>query len=308
MTRNDDYYGEKPKIDQIEETIILDSSTRLNKYKAGSLDTLTLDHSQLAGAEADPKLKSEISYRLRPAVFYVGMNQGKVPVLRDARVRKAIGMAIDRAKICRDLLHGVPEARTLIAPGVPGDRKEFTGLAYDPAAAKKLLAEAGFPDGKGFPEISFTIREKTPDSQIVAESIESQLRQNLGISIKPTVLQWGTYLAARDRNELQMYFLSWYADYLDAQNFLSLLLHSTSPLNHDGFKNPEFDRLVSKADALPDEVTRQKLYQQAEDLAIMNAVRIPMYFQRDAVLVNPRAKGLKYNLMGNLPATSVRLN
>ncbi len=307
VERWDDYYLTKANVSRVERVIILDASTRLNKYRAGELDSMNLDHSQLPGVETDPALAPQLSYRLRPAVNYIGLNQAAAPVLRDERVRKAIAMALDRTKLCRDLLHNVPPANTLIGPGVPGYRKEYSGLPFDPAGAAKLLAEAGYPGGRGFPELTITVREKTPDSLIVGESVQTQLRRNLRITVKPKVLQWGTLLNERNENRLQLYFLSWYADYLDAQNFLSLLLRSGAPNNHDGFSNATFDKMVDEADSITDEKRRVALYQKAEDLVVLSGARIPLFFQQDAVLVNPRVKGLDFNLMGNLPPTRVTL-
>ena len=307
LTANKDYYLGAPKLELIERPIIMDAATRLNKFKAGQLDMLTVERSDLEGVQADPNLSKQLSFVPRPAIFYLGLNQLKVPVLRDERVRKAIALALDRKKICDQILHGMPQAKTLIAPGVPAYRSEYIGLPYDPEGAKQLLADAGYPGGKGFPVIPLAVREKTPDSQAVAESIESQLRTTLGIQVKPQVMQWGKMLADRNKGQLDLYLLSWYADYVDAQNFLSFLLTSDSSLNHDGYKNEEFDRLCRAADTTLDEASRTSGYQKAEDIAVLGAARIPIYFGRDALLINPRVTGLSMNLMGTLPHLKVVL-
>lgn len=307
LSANKDYYLGPPKIETIERPIILDAATRLNKYRAGQLDLLTLGQADLDGVRSDPALNKQLQFAPRPAVFYIGLNQLQVPVFRDPRVRKAIALAIDRKKICEQILRGLPEARTLIPPGVPGFRADYLGLPFDVAGAKQLLADAGFPDGKGFPTINLAVREKTPDSQAVVENIEAQLRSNLNITVKPQVMQWGTMLSARNKNQLSSYLLSWYGDYIDPQNFLSFLLLSDSPMNHDGFRSEDFDKLCREADATTDEAKRLTNYQQAEDIAVMSAGRIPIYFMRDPILISPRVSGLRMNLMGTLPHTTLNL-
>jgi len=114
-------------------------------------------------------------------------------------------------------------------------------------------------------------------------------------------------LQARNENKLQLYFLSWYADYLDPQNFLSFLFCSDAKLNHDGYKNAEFDELCKQADSIVDEPKRIALYNRAEDIAVLDGARIPLYYQKDAILVGPRVTGIRSNLFGQLPNTKVKI-
>jgi ABC-type transport system substrate-binding protein len=308
LEANKDYYLGAPKLTRIVRPIILDASTRMNKYKTGELDMLTIQRQEIKAVENDAALKPQLKYQPRPAVFYVGLNQINYPPFKDARVRRAFAMAIDRRRICEDLLEGMPQAHGMIAPGVIGYRENYQGLPYDPVAAKKLLAEAGYPDGKGLPPLQFVFRATTPDSQRVSEGVEGSLRQNLNFPLKMQSLEWGAFLDARNKGRLQSYFLSWYADYLDPQNFLSFLLTSDSPQNHDGYKNPEFDRLCELGDTTIDEPQRLKYYQQAEDVLINDGARVPIYFGRDAILISPRVHGLRSNLFGQLPHTTVTVD
>ncbi len=301
LKRFTDYYLGQAKLDTIERPIILDAATRLNKYRGGQLDTLVLQRQDLAGIRKDTTLSTQIHFIDRPAVFYLGLNQGKVPVLRNELVRRALAMAIDRKKIATELLDDLPVARGLISPGVMGYRPEYAGIPYDPAQARKLLAEAGYPEGKGFPEISISYREQAPDTRIAVEAIESQLRTNLGIAIKPQMLQWGTLLTARNKDELSMYMGSWFADYADPQNFISFLFTSDSKLNHDGFSDPAFDQICREADSSLDPAKRKALYEKAENLLVDKAVRIPLYFGRDAELISPRVTGIRMNILGVMP-------
>jgi oligopeptide transport system substrate-binding protein len=300
-----DYYGGAAKIGKINRPIVQDAATRLNKYRAGDLDMLTIQRQEIPAIQADAKLKAELTYQPRPSVFYVGLSQLAYPPFKDVRVRQAIAYAVDRKRITQELLGGVPEARGLIAHNVIGYREDFAGTKYDPARSKRLLAEAGFPGGKGLPPLRIVYKAQTPDSQVIAEAIATSLRQATGWRVQPTALEWTSMLQARNKRQLEAYILSWYGDYLDPQNFLSFLFHSESPQNRDGYRNPEFDQLTEQADSEVDEKRRMELYQQAEDLLIQDAARIPIYYGRDAILKSPRVSGLRYNLFGNLPHTTV---
>jgi len=305
LAANKDYYLGAPKVERIVLPIVKESSTRLNLFKQGQLDTLGIDRKDLKVTQADPVLGKQLVFQMRPAVFYVGLSMTNYAPFKDRRVRRAFAMAIDRDRICNKLLEGMPVAHGLTAPGVPGYREDYKGLPYDPEGAKKLLAEAGYPGGKGLPPVQFTFKTTAPDSQHVSEGVESSVRQNIGMTVQLSTMDWTAFLDARNKGKFESYFLSWYADYLDPENFLSLLLTSNSPLNHDGYKNPEFDRLCELGDTTTDEAKRLKYYQDAEDIAIQDAARIPIYYQRDAILISPRVKGLESNLFGNLPRRNV---
>ncbi len=301
------YYMGKPKVGRIERPIIKDAATRLNKFKAGELDILTLDRKNIPGVVKDPVLKPLLQLQPRPAVYYLGLNENQCVALRNVHVRRAIAMAVDRTRISQDLLGNMPEARGLVSPGVMGYRGDYKGLPYDPAGAKAELALAGFPGGKGLPPIELAFREQTGDSQIVCEALQQSLKQTLGITVNIRTMEWGALLHARNVNKLDMYFLSWYADYLDPQNFLSFLFLSDAKLNHDAYKNSEFDALCHQADQIMDEAKRIEIYHKAEDILVQDAARVPIYYQVDPVLVSTRVKGLRTNLFGQLPNTTVSI-
>jgi ABC-type oligopeptide transport system substrate-binding subunit len=101
--------------------------------------------------------------------------------------------------------------------------------------------------------------------------------------------------------------MRWAADYLDAQNFLSILLASYGTENHTQYSNPKFDALCAQADSTMDSDLRLKLYAQAEDIALQDAAFIPIYFQKDAELISPRVKGIRESVFGHLPHSKLEL-
>src|SRR5262249_30683153 len=109
------------------------------------------------------------------------------------------------------------------------------------------------------------------------------------------------FLAERNHGSMPFYFLRWMADYLDPQNFLSVMLHSGAQENTIGYHNPEFDRLCDQADTMQDAEKRLALYRQAETLVVQDAAWIPLFFQKDVELWNPRLRGVEDMLLGHLP-------
>lgn len=307
LDANADYHGGKPALERIERPVILDAATRLNKFKSGELDVCLIQRQDVKGVQDDPTFKSQLHFSPRPSVFYIGMNcTGKdYAPFKDRRVRQAIGMAIDRERICKDILGGINEpAYSIVPPGVIGHREKAQSLPYDPVAAKKLLAEAGFPDGKGLPAVEMRFRDGYRDVSIVAEEVAAELKQNLGMDVSLKVTEWKAYLERYNRGQNPFYHMRWAADYLDPQNFLSTMLATFGPENHHGYNNPEFDKLCAEADALLDTPKRLELYAKAEDIALQDASWVPIYFQRDAELISPRVKNLRESLFGHLPHTT----
>lgn len=309
LEANPDYWGGAPKLKRIERTVSLDPTTKLSQYKTGAFDLVQLQRQDVAALQADPKYKDQIKFFNRPAIWYVGLNQLAYAPFKDVRVRQAFAMAIDRDKIVNELLGGVnTPAYTIVPPGVNGHRERADAPSFDPAAAKQLLAAAGFPNGEGLPPLKMTHREGYTDIKLVAEAVAGQLKENLGVNVQVTPVEWRKYLEDYNaKNVHQIYHMRWAADYLDPQNFLSHMLASWGPENKIGYNNPQFDALCRQADTLLEWDQRIPLYQQAEDIVLKDAVWIPIYFQRDAELHSPKLKGMRESLFGHLPHTTTEI-
>jgi ABC-type transport system substrate-binding protein len=304
-----DYHGGAPKVKGIERPIVLDAISRLNMYKSGDLDLVALERQDVAPLQANEKYKDQIKFFPRPAVWYMGLHTSLYAPFKDKRVRQAVAMAIDKDRIVNKLLGGVNQpANGVLPPGVAGHREKAAVFPYDVAAAKKLLADAGFPDGKGMPPLEIWFRNGRPDAKIVSEAVASQLQENLGIETKIALKEWKFLLEARNKEEIPFFHIRWAADYLDPENFISFFFASYGPENKIGYRNAELDALTSKADSMPDGPERLAMYAKAEDIALQDAVFIPIYFQRDAELIAPRVKGLKESAFGHLPHVTVSVD
>lgn len=307
MKRFDDYYGDKAQIDGIDRNIVKDPSTRLIMYEDHQSDMVTLEKQDWKKVQDDPKFKDQFQMIKRPAVFYLLLGEKAFAPFRDRHVRRAIMMAIDRKRIADEILKGVPLATRWLPEGILDGKPSEGPLPFDVDAAKKELAMSPYKTGSAIPPFELTIRADNTDAKFIAEQVANDLKQNLGLTAKPRALEWGALLKARNRGELGCVFLSWYGDYLDPQNFLSMLLTTGAPANYDFWSNPQFDKLCAAADVERDPAKRESLYLQAESLMLQEVPRVPLYFGVDGVLVSPRVHGLRYSLIGSLPHNKVTL-
>ena len=306
LVANKDYHDGAPKLERIERPVVLDAQTRLNMYKTGQIDLVQLERQDVKAIEADATLKDSLKFFDRPSVFYVAFNSGVVPAFKNQKLRRALAMGLDRDQIVTKVLGGmVKKATGVLPPGVFGARETANVVPFNLEEAKKLLAEAGYPGGKGFPDVEMSFRDGRPDVELVATAIQNQWQENLGVKISLQKREWGAYLKKNNAKELPLFHMRWAADYLDAENFLSTLLASYGNENKIYYSNPQFDALCREADTTLDEAKRKDLYAKAEDMVLQDAPFVPIYFQRDAELIRKNVTGLRESLFGHLPHRTV---
>ncbi len=303
----DGYWGGKPHIRKIVRDVIKDATVRLNKFRGGESDAVPVDRRDLKTIQTDPALKPYFKIYSLPSVSYIAMNGSVYKPFANRDVRRAVAMAIDRDKIDSVLLPGLPVARQILPPGIPGHDDHYVGIKFDPAGAKSLLAKAGYPDGKGLPPFELNYLEQTPESRISCEEVASELKETLGLQVTLRGMEIRTFQDAQNKQQLGFYMYGWLADYLDPQDFLSLLLTSKSSSNFMKYSNPEFDRICAAADIEADPTKRIKMYQQAQDIAIQDVAWFPMYIQIQPYLLSARTKGFRYNAFGAMPQTQTDL-
>ena len=208
---------------------------------------------QVGDLEADPnRLRAETpDQNLAPRRHQLFCaERERLRPFKDPRVRQAFAYATDKQKICQVVTEGIyPVAPDLLPQGIPGGDPNFQDIPYDPAKAKALLAAAGYPDGKGLPPLDIYTTKRTRCTQKTMDILRQMYAQNLGITVNDRQMEFGSLIAAIDKNSRPASFvLAWYADYLDPQDFYSLLLSSKSPENHTGYADPQFDALCARAD------------------------------------------------------------
>ncbi|MFN3975407.1 MAG: ABC transporter substrate-binding protein, partial [Dehalococcoidia bacterium] len=272
------------------------ASTALAMYEAGQLDTLYnlgVPLGEIDRVKKDPVLSKQLYIAPRPITYYYGFNVTKPPVNKPL-VRKALTAAIDRQGLIDNVLKGGQRpALTFTAPGnfgfVDGE-KEGIGIPFNPSQAKRWLAEAGYPDGKGWPADVVLMYNTSEGHKRIAEAIAAMWKQNLNIDVKVVNQDWKVYLKTLSEDPPHIWRLGWGADYLDADNWMSVFL-SDSGNNHTMWKNPQFDALVKQAAREQEPGKRLQLYKDAERLLVQEeAVIAPIYFYTTVQLTKPYLK------------------
>jgi oligopeptide transport system substrate-binding protein len=303
LEANAEYWAGKPALTHIERPVVLDAKTMRNLYDSGELDYIDLPRADYANDRTNPALKNEIKMWPRAATWYVGLNQAQYPPFKDKRIRQAVAYAIDKDAIIANVLLGVNErAESFVPDGIFSHDPAYKGLGHDPEKAKALLAAAGFANGAGLPPLTLYFREQIPEIRKTAEILKEQLAA-VGIALNLDEMEWGAFLKMNDENKQDAFHMRWSADYLDPQDFLSLLLSTTGTENHARYSNPQFDALCRQADAESDQAKRTTLYRQADQMAMDDAAVIPIYYQKDLELMKPYVTGIRDSLFGHLPHT-----
>lgn len=204
-------------------------------------------------------------------------------------------MAIDREAIVNSVLKGgeIP-AYSLIAPDPHGFIPQ-TFFSYNIEQARSLLAEAGYPNGKGFPAFSLLYNTSEMHKQI-ALAVEQMWKQNLNIATELSNQEWKVYLSSRRTLDYDIARAGWVADYLDPANFFDLMLSYVGN-NHSGWKNPQYDQLIKAAQSAVTQQQRFDLLQQANKLLADEMPVIPIYYYANTDLVSQEVVGWHNNVM-----------
>ena len=283
LIANPKYFSTPPRLEGIFYRIIPEELTTMVEFEIANLDIIRIPSPEIGRYLQHPHWKHHIVQQPGLNTYYLGLNCQKAP-LNDVRVRQAICFAIDREKIratvfeSRGLLASGPIPPLLRQSMIP--RQQY--YAYNPTRARELLRESGYP--QGFPlKVTITALSETLD---IVEVIQQYLRE-VGIHVSILQLEWSSFKQAVSRGEAEAFWLSWWADYPDVENFLYPLFHSSNwgaGGNRSFYKNLQVDRLIEKAQQESDEATRNQLYHQAEGLIIKEAPWVFFWHRTDYFL------------------------
>lgn len=218
------------------------------------------------------------------------------PPLNDERVRQALSLAIDRRGLSADVLNGSrPPAYALTPPHTAGYSPPV-GARYDPAEARRLLAAAGFPGGRGFPRLEVQLWTDALGSQAV-QAIQQMWQRELGVNVAIAAEEFRVFLDNQRTIHYQICRSRWIGDYNDPSNYLDLFL-SHGGNNQTGWGDPEYDRLNAEADRLLDQSRRYALLRQAEAILLREAPIAPLFYGSRTFLIKPYVKGWVPSLLG----------
>lgn len=302
MVKNPNYWdAANVKLEKLVYYMVEEQATALNMYETDQVDIIENPPSpEIPRLQKEGKLKIAPSY----GTYYYWFNTQKKP-FDNVKVRQALTLAIDRKAIVDNVSKGgeIP-AYAFVAPGStdPVANKDFREaggnlLKEDVAAAKKLLADAGYPEGKGFPEVSF-IYNTNERHKAIAEAIIEMWKKNLGItSVKMQNTEWKIVLDKRHKGDFEIARAGWYGDYLDAMTFMDLMV--TDGGNNDPkWSNKEYDKLIDQAKKSGDQKVRMEAMHKAEKIVVDEAPFLPIFYYTFPYLQKESITNTFHNALG----------
>ncbi len=296
LIANDDYWGGRPNLDRVVFRSIPDNAVRLIELQQGGLHAMEFPNpDDLQQIEQDESLQLLTQPGMN--IGYLAMNFEKPP-LDNQKVRLAINHAIDKAEIIKHLYQGLGmPAKNPIPPTLWSYDDTIQDYEYNPELAKKLLEEAGFPNGFETTLWALPVpRPYIPDGRALAEVIQSDLRK-IGIETKILTYDWGTYLEKTKNGEHDMAMLGWSADLGDPDNFFYFLLSKSSAEKPAGniafYRSDEMQNVLEKARATSDKDERDSLYKEAQRIFHKDVPWVPLAHAKQVLVINKMVKNLR---------------
>ncbi len=296
-----------PYLDRIEIHQIPNSNSEHFEFLNGNLDLhypVPLDRWESIFTP-DLKLQPEYShFQAQSSDFmrieYVGLLNTD-PLFRNSKVRQALNYAVNREEVASTLLRyrAIPNTGWVVPRSMPGYKAADGPYSYDPDKAKALLTEAGYPNGQGLPPFTLQLNAMGQENVKLAEVIQGYFA-DIGIKVSLQVVDWRLHLDTVRDGKIPFYRMGWLNDYPSPEN--SLMLLTTSGIPPDGenyarYSNPEFDRLYDAGLSAVDPSEQNRLFAQAEAIAVADAPWVFLYDRRDFRLLSPRVRNFPLNAL-----------
>ena len=306
MSKNEYYWNaDAIKLDSIKFVLMEDSNAAYSAYQSGEV-LLIKD----VPTEEIPSLEGNDDFYVDPIIgtYYLSLNTQK-DIFKDAKVRKALSLAIDRDYVANTIMQGTySPAYNFMGPGWAdaggsdfitnaNGGKTYISEDYEAnlAEAKKLLAEAGYPDGEGFPQFTYSTNEAGYHKP-VAEYLQ-QAWAELGLDCQVEIVEWSSFTPMRRNGEYEAARNGWVGDYPDASNQLELL-YSTNGNNDGKFNNADFDAAIDLSRTTTDPAERSAVLHKAEDILFEEAGCIPLAYYNDFWLQCEKVTGVWHSPRG----------
>ena len=296
MVKNPLYWDKRDEqFDVVDVLGVKSNTTALNMYLDGQLDWATDVPKTMI-----PELLKRDDFITAPALitYFYRLNVDRKP-LDNPLVRRALNMAIDKRELVERVTKaGELPARSLVPPGIAGYESAL-GEDFDPEKARKLLAEAGYPGGRGIPRMEI-LYNTNDNHRAIAEVISQQWRRHLGIDVELRNLEWGVYLDTTHNKKYTIARAAWVGDYPDPNTFLDMFV-TGGEQNQTNWSNPRYDKLIADAGAESDPERRMQLLHEAEQILVEELPIIPLYFYVSINLVKPYVEGFAPNIQDTHP-------
>ncbi len=296
LEANDRYWAGRPAIGTARLLLDIGGRSPVEAFAAGDLDYAPISPYDASWIAYDRDLGPHLVDTPSLSTDYFGFDTSRPP-FDDVRVRQAFALAVDWHRLVELSSQdaSVTPATSMVPPGIPGrSTRDFTP-AHDPARARQLLAEAGYPGGKGFPPIALLSGGYAYDQAVVAA-----LRSALGVDIRLETMETGAYFDRLSADTPPFWSLSWVADYPSPNDFLGILLGTGSTSNYSHWSSPEFDAAIDAAVAATDPAIARAAYDRAQAIVQRDAPVIPVSYTSGSALVRDGLLGAGQNGLGIL--------
>ncbi len=304
VKKNPHYWdAERVKLKEIRFYAIENQITEERNFRSGQLhvtNTVNLNSMERLRRERPDHLQLHAWL----GTYYYLLNTN-VPPLDQQKVRLALNLAIDRSAIVENITQGGQLPAYHFTPPNTAGYTARARLSEDDELARKLLAEAGYPNGEGFPALPL-LYNTSEAHRPIAEAIQDMWKRNLNIEVTLENQEWKVYLASRSNGDFAIARAGWIGDYNDPNTFLDLLT-STSGNNHSGWSHTDYDSLIERASLTLDPAERYELFQQAESILVDQLPIIPIYFYVRTYLKQPSVRSWHPNILDQHPYKFVYL-
>lgn len=300
LVRNPHYWdADNVALGSIDVLSVSDPNTAINYFLTGTADLIT-DKAMIPAALVDV-LADQPWFHSGPMLgtYFIRFNVTRPP-FDDLRVRQAFALAVERDRITDKITRlGELEALSFTPPGTGGYTPP-EGPGFDPERARELLAEAGFPGGRGFPSVEY-LYSSNPMERNIAIELQAMWREVLGVTVDLRNQEWRVYLSSMRQLEYSFCRSSWIGDYNDPSTFLDMFI-SGGGNNRTGWESAEYDGLVAAAAAEVDQARRHEIFRRAEQMLLAEQVVVPLYFYVGVQFYDPeRLGGVSANLIDEHP-------
>ena len=310
LERNEHFYREPAKVDTI--LLNLAGGQSMAMYENDEIDITGVSLFDLERV-LDPNEPLNKELVVAPPDFsisYIGFNTSMAP-FDDPKFRQALNHAIDKELIATEVLSDlVVPAFGILPPGFPGYNENLVGLRHDKELAQRLLNESNYADAESRPRIVITVPGTGGTIGLDLEVVIEMWRQVLGVEVEIQQVEWATYLEDLNDAKFQAYAgLGWQADYPDPQDFLDILFHTDSALNHGAYSNLELDAILERARTQQDPLERISEYRRAEEIIVEDGAWVPLWYTGERhLLLKPHVDGYRVTPMIVPKLREVRIN
>jgi len=309
LEKNPDYWRGPVKIDRVIYRSIVEDQARLTELLTGAVDLIVgVPPDFVAQLEGNPKVN--LFKQVGAHVWYLGINNQKKP-FDDKRVRQALNYAVNKDAIVRDVLKGTGSPSSgPVLPGTWGAEPALKAYPHDPQRARKLLAEAGYPNGLSttmwVPESGSGMQSPVAMATVMQSNLKA-----VGVNVTLQTMEWGAYLAKLRSKEQELFALSWMAGSEDPDMVMYPLLHGSqwtpNGPNRALYRNERFDELLTQARQTTDQARRAQLYREAQKLLVEDAPWVFVDHEVQIAATSKRVQGLKLHPSFDLRVETISL-